>query len=303
MFAWSGLDRSKFAPIAPGGIVIGSLSPSLAAALGLPAGIPIVAGGHDQCPTALGCGCVEAGMAACGLGTFQCIAPLFEMPADPLKMLRNSLNIENHVLPDLYIAFVYNQAGALVKWFRNTFAADHRDEEDIYERLNKEIPREPTDVLVLPHFEPPQWPGYVPDSAGAILGLRTDTTRGEILQSIMECASLYLLPGAEALKELGQPLKSLVAVGGGAKSDAWVQINADIFGLPVVRPRNSEAGLVGAAMLAGLATGVYGSAAEAAARRVKVDRVFEPRDSNHAFYAAKSRQLAKVYPALRGIVS
>jgi len=303
LFDWSGLDKLKFPPIATGGSVIGQLSTAVATTLGLRPGIPIVAGGHDQCPTALGCGCIRTGMAACGLGTFQCISPLFEMPADPIEMLRNSLNIENHVLPGLYIAFIYNQAGSLVKWFRNTFAADHREEAGIYDRLNREIPTAPTDLLVLPHFEPPQWPAYVGDSSGAIIGLRTDTTRGEILKGIMECASLYLFSGAEALRELGQPLQSLVAVGGGAKSDAWVQINADIFGLPVVRPKMSEAGLVGAAMLAGLATGAFGSAEEAAERMVKVERVFEPNASNHEIYSAKGRRLSKVYPTLRGLLS
>lgn len=303
LFDWSGLDRSKFAPVVPGGTCIGQLATTPASELGLTAGIPIVAGGHDQCPTALGCGCVHSGMAACGLGTFQCISPIFEMPDDPLAMLRSGLNIENHVLSGLYIAFIYNQAGSLVKWFRNTFATDHRDLADIYDRLNLEIPPSPTNLLVLPHFDPPQWPTYVADSSGAILDLKTKTTRGEILKGIMECASLYLLPGVDALRELGQPLKSLVAVGGGAKSDAWVQINADIFGLPVIRPRNSEAGLVGAAMLAGMATGVFQSAVEAADRMVKTERVFEPNVSNHEFYVDKSRRLAAVYPAIRGILS
>ncbi len=299
LLEWSQLPRGKLGRVVSGGTVIGTVAGQIASELGLPANVPIVAAGHDQCATALGCGCTQAGMAACGLGTFQCIAPVFALPSDRLQMFRFGLNIEHHTLPALYITFLYNQAGALVKWFRDTFAGDQRGSADLYARLNAELPEAPTKILVLPHFAPPVWPRFIPDSAGAILGLHTHTTRGEILKAIMECATLYLLPGVEALANVGQPLETLVAVGGGAASDAWVQINADIFGVPVLRPRNPEAGLVGAAMLAGLATGTFRDAAQAASTMVQVERRFEPDQANHGLYVAKSQQLLDLYPALQ----
>ena len=302
LLTWSDLSRAKLGRVVPGGAVIGTVGRGIGARLGLPPGVPIVAGAHDQCVTALGCGCTEPGMAVCGLGTFQCITPVFTMPADPLQMFRHQLNIECHALAGRYVAFLYNQAGSLVKWFRDTFATHEKDAADIYARLAAEMPAAATGLLVLPHFDPPVWPRAIPDSAGAILGLHTHTTRGEILKAIMEGAALYFAPGVRALAEMGMPLKTLVAVGGGAKSDGWVQINADVLGVPVLRPRHAEAGLVGAAMLAGSATGVFRDVPEAAARMVQMDRRFEPRPDHHHFYAGQSERLAALHPLLREVL-
>lgn len=304
LLSWSGLKRDQFGRVVPGGMVIGTVADSMADELGLPRGVTVVAGGHDQCCTALGCGGIEAGKAVCGIGTYECITPLFRTVADPLDMLRENLNIEHHVLPELYVAFLFNQAGGLVKWFRDTFAAAEaeRDQGDIYGLLTAEMPAEPTRLLVLPHFDPPLWPRYIGDTAGVILGLRTGTRRGEILKAIMESTTLYFVQGIEALRRMGINLTEFIAAGGGAKSDAWLQIKADIFGIPFVRPRIAEAGLTGAAMLAGLATGVFGTPSEAARAFVRKDRVFEPDEGRHAIYREKWAVYQQVFPATRELL-
>ena len=239
LLAWSGLERRILGRVVPGGTVVGTVSDDMAARLGLPTGVRIVAGGHDQCCNALGCGAIEAGKAVCGIGTYECITPTFAPVQQPLAMLAEGLNIEHHVLPGLYVSFLYNQAGSLVKWFRDTFAAAEaaRGDADLYARLNAEMPDEPTELLVLPHFDPPQWPRYLPDTAGAIVGLHTSTTRGEILKAIMECTTLYFVDGIHGLRRLGIDLTECIASGGGARSDAWLQLKADIFNLPFVRTR------------------------------------------------------------------
>lgn len=299
---FAGIDARKLGRVTRSGTVVGEISPVVARELGVAPGAKLVSGGHDQCCTATGAGCIAAGQAVCGMGTFQCITPVFSWPADPLAMLRHSLNIENHAIDGLYVAFLYNQAGSLVKWFRDTFASDARSTADIYDQLNAELPPEPSDLLVLPHFDPPLWPTPIADSAGAIVGLHTSTTRGEILKAIMECATLYFLPGVRALAKMGMPVTSLTAVGGGARSNEWLQITADVFGVPVYRPTHTEAGLVGAAMLAGMATDVYPNASTAARLLVHLDRAFEPDASRHAFYQRKGQRLSRLYPALRSLL-
>ncbi|MFA5203919.1 MAG: FGGY family carbohydrate kinase [Lentisphaeria bacterium] len=302
LLAWSGLDRRRFGPVVPGGTRVGTVSAAAAAELGLPPGVALVAGGHDQCCNALGCGAIAAGTAVCGIGTYECITPVFARPADSARLLAARLNQEHHLLPDLYVAFLYNQAGALVKWFRDTFCAGEKTAgADLYARLNAELPAAPTRLLVLPHFEAPQWPRHLPDSAGAILGLHTTTTRGEILKAVMEGATLYFADSLAALHEVGAGLTGLVASGGGAKSDAWLQIKADIFGLPVVRPRTVDAGLAGGAMLAGLATGVFRSPAEAARAFVHPERTFDPDPGRHAVYQEKLAQFRQLYPATKNL--
>ena len=302
LLGWAGIDRDRLGVVCPGGTVVGTADPEAAAGLGLPAGVCVVAGGHDQCCNALGSGCVSAGEAVCGIGSFECIAPVYGPVQDPLGMLNLKLNIEHHVLPELFVSFIYNQAGTLVKWFRDTFAAADRPAEpggDVYAALNEEMPDGPTDLLVLPHFDPPLWPEYIPDSSGAIVGLRTTTTRGEILKAIMESATLYFADSISALRELGIDTRSFVATGGGARSDRWLQVKADIFGIPFVRPHISEGSLAGAAMLAGLATGRYAHPAEAVAHFVREDRLFEPDAGRHVQYSEKLAIYRDMFPATR----
>ncbi len=295
---WSGIPRAKLGRVVPGGTVIGAVAADMAAALGLPPGVRVVAGGHDQCCNALGCGGIRAGRAVYGMGSFDCITPIYRKPAEPLRMLHANLNIEHHVLPELYVSFLYNQAGLLTKWFRDTFAAADQPPAGvgIYEHLYAELPDAPTRLLVLPHFDPP--PHHVPETSGVIVGLKTDTTRGEILKAIVEGATLHFVQGIEALRGLGIDTTAFIAAGGGAKADKGLQVRADIFGVPIIRPRITEAGVLGAAMLAGLATGVCATAAEAAALFVHEDRRFEPDAARHACYREKHAQFRALFPTL-----
>ncbi len=305
LLSWSGLERKKLGRVVPGGALIGTVSDRAAAELGLPSGVRVVSGGHDQCCNALGAGCTRPGTAVCGIGTFECITPTYGEIREPLRLLSLRLNIEHHVLPGLYVSFLYNQAGVLVRWFRDTFAAADTapSGSNVYSALDREMPEAPTKLLVLPHFDPPMWPVHMTDSAGVILGLKTDTARGEILKSILECETFYFVDSLLALEKLGVATREFTATGGGARSDAWLQIKADIFGVPFVRPRISEGSLVGAAMLAGIATGVYASAAEAVNVFVKRERRFEPDALRHAIYREKLGLYRELFPATRVLLS
>ena len=304
LLAWSGLPRAKLGRVVPGGARIGTVADALASELGLPRGVQLIAGGHDQCCNALGCGAVAAGQAVYGMGSFDCITPVFGPPAEPQLMRKAGLNIEHHVVPGLFVAFLFNQSGLLVKWFRDTFAADTPTPPgaDIYTLLERELPAAPTRLLVLPHFTPPLFPRHLPDTSGVIAGLKSDTRRGEILKAIRECTALYFVDSLAGLQSAGIALTGFIASGGGARSDAGLQIRADVFGLPVVRPRITEAGVLGAAMLAGLGTGQLGSPAEAAAVFVRHERVFEPDAARHAAYRAKHALYQQLYPALQSIL-
>ncbi len=298
------LDADKLPHPLPGGAVAGELAPGAASELGLPAGVKVVVGGHDQCCNALGAGAVRAGQAVCGIGSFECIAPVYDRVPDAARMLSIGLNVEHHVLPGLYVSFLYNQAGTLVKWFRDTFAAGRPGEHGAtpYEQLAREMPSQPTNLLTLPYFEPTGSPGFVADAAGAILGLHTDTTRGEVLKSIMESATFYFVEPLADLASLGADLSELVATGGGARSDAWMQIHADVLGVPMHRPGITECGVLGAAMLAGLGTGRFASPDQAVERFVAIDRTFAPDPGRHARYAQRAALYRQVLPTLHELL-
>lgn len=296
LVAWSGIDRSKLAPVVPGGTVTGIVSDVMAKKLGLSPGVQIVAGGHDQCCNALGCGGITAGRAVYGMGSFDCITPVYKKPVDIQEMRRNNLNVEHHLVPGLFVSFHYNQAGLLVKWFRDTFT----DGTVSFSQLDAEMPDEPTRLMVLPHFDTP--PHHSPDTAGVIVGLRTGTRRGEILKAIREGSSFYFLEGMDALNSLGLGASEYIASGGGACSDKGIQLRADILGVPVVRPVITEAGVLGVAMNAGISTGIFQTFQEAVDRFVKIECRFEPDAKCHAFYRERHELYQQIYPSLKPVL-
>ncbi len=286
----SGLDRSKLPRCIPGGEIAGTVSDSAASELGLPKGVLVVAGGHDQCCNALGAGIAEGGKAVDGIGTFECIAPVYDHIPDAEVMLEIGLNVEHHVVNGLYTSFLYNQAGSLVKWFRDVFAADIKDDENVYETLNREMPDDPTDLLVLPYFEPSGSPDFVTECTGSIHGLKLNTQRGDILKAVMESVTFYFARHIGSLAKVGIDTSQFVATGGGAKSDRWLQIKADILGVPFIRPKSTECGIAGAAILAGAASGDFNSLKEGINALVAFEHTFEPDPDKHSVYKEKLKQ-------------
>jgi len=299
------LDRAKLADTAPSGTVIGTVSDHIADELGLPPNVFIVTGAHDQCANAVGCGVIKEGRAVYGMGTFLCITPVFSKRREPAVMIKQGLNTEHHAVPGKYVSFIYNQGGSLVKWFRDTFAAaEHRQAEedrgDIYAHLISEIPKEPSDVMVLPHFTTTGPPEFILDSCGVIAGLRLETARGDILKGIIEGTTFYLKECVESLPPTGIEITDFRAVGGGSKSDAWVQVCADILGRPLVRPRITEAGALGAAIIAGVGCEVFSSYEAGVEAMVSLERTFEPDPQKQKLYESRFEKYRRLWPLMAG---
>jgi xylulokinase len=297
------LDRSKLPELAPAGTVIGEVSKGVAEELGLPSNVAIVAGAHDQCANAVGCGVIEAGRAVYGMGTFICITPVFSRRRAPNVMMGRGLNTEHHAVPHKYVSFIYNQGGSLVKWFRDTFAAAERQEaertgQDVYAALMAEMPREPSRVMLLPHLARTGPPAFIGDSSGVMAGLRLETSRGEILKGILEGMTFYLKECVEDLPATGIEITDFRVVGGGSKSDTWVQISADILGRPFVRPRITEAGALGAAIIAGVGSGVFPTYEAGVAAMVKLERTFEPDRRRQALYQGRFEKYRQLWPLM-----
>ncbi len=290
LLALTGLDREKLPTTAPSGTVVGTVSPRVARELGLPAGVAITTGAHDQCANAVGCGVIEPGLAVYGMGTYICITPVFRQRPDPDVMVARGLNTEHHAVPGAYVSFIYNQGGSLVKWYRDTWAAaDHRAAQaegaDVYDQLFAEWPDGPSGLVALPHFTTTGPPDFISDSCGVIAGLRLETPRGAILKALVEGATFYLKDCVDGLPETGVAINDFRAVGGGSQSDVWVQLSADILGRPLSRPRITEAGALGAAIIAGVGSGVFGGYASAVEAMVKLERTFTPDTVRHQRYA------------------
>ena len=239
-----------------------------------------------------------------GLGTFICIVPVYRRRRQARPMIERGLNTEHHAAPGRFVSFIYNQGGSLVKWFRDTFAAaEHRQAvengSDVYPHLFAEVPEGPSGLLVLPHFTATGPPAFVADSCGVIVGLRLETPRGAILKAIVEGTTFYLRECIEALPATGIEIADFRAVGGGSKSDGWVQTCADIIGRPFTRPQVAEAGALGAALIAGVGVGEFGSFEQGVEAMVKLERTFEPDPARQALYDEWFERYTRLWPTLR----
>jgi len=303
-----GLRLDQMADLRLGGQVLGEVAPAMSDQLGLPRGVKVVTGGHDQCCTALGAGVIRSGMAVYGMGTFICITPVYDRIPDKAKMLASGLNIEHHVIGGHYVSFLYNlTGGALLKWYRDQFGRLEKREAaergvDPYDILLADLPAEPTSLLVLPHFAVTGPPLFESRTKGAILGLTLETNHQTFLKGLLEGVTYYFREGLDLLEQAGVTVHEFRATGGGAKSPVWLQIKADILGTPLATVKVTEAGALGAAILAGVATAVYRSIQEAVGAVAKVDRVFEPDSARHARYREQFEKYRRLYPALKEIL-
>ncbi|OGS18105.1 MAG: hypothetical protein A3J83_02840 [Elusimicrobia bacterium RIFOXYA2_FULL_40_6] len=304
----SGIDKSKLSKAMPSGTKIGSISDSIAQELGLPKCVEAVTGGHDQCCTALGAGIIKEGMAAYGIGTVICITVAYSKMPDKKIMFKNNLNIEHHTAPGLFVSLLYNYTGGSgLKWFRDTFGAEEKriakeTGRDVYDVMLENLPSGPTDILTLPHFVSTGPPLFESRSKGVIAGLTLDTKKEEILKSVLEGVTYYFKEGVDYMNNAGIKIKEFRATGGGAKSKKWLQIKADIFGVPFVTLKVNEAGSIGTAILAGTGIGEYSNIKEAVETLVKTGKTIYPNKENHKKYIEKVELYKQMFPAMKNIL-
>jgi len=304
----AGIDLDKMPSPVAAGTRIGSLSPAMAAELGLPSGTPIIAGTHDQCANAVGCGVIDKGLGMSGMGTYLCYVPVFLARGPAADMVRWGLCTEHHAAPGRFVTFIYNQGGLLLKGYRDPFARADREAaalsgQDVYELLIREVPPGPSSVTVLPHFTVTGPPEFTAQSSGVIVGLKLDTTRGDILKGIMEGAVFYHRELLDSIARVGIELTELRAVGGGSKSDAWLRMSADILGKPMVRAKVTEAGCLGASILAGVGIGAFASLEQGVAAMVRLGDRFEPDPARQAAYRESYERYRGLWPLMRGYLA
>ena len=283
-----GLARERLAAPLPSGTIVGEVR----ADLGLAKGAVVVTGGHDQTCGALGAGAVEPGMAMYATGSVECICPTFASPVFSAELQRNNLCTYDHVIPGRYATVAYSLTGGnILKWFREQFAPAEG-----YDALLATAARSPTKLLVMPYWTPSGTPYFDVNTPGVICGLRMNTTRGEILRALLEGVALEMRLNLEILRESGCEVSELRAIGGGARSQFWTQLKADVINRPISRLNVEEAGCLGAAMLAFSAVG--GEPLAALVRRwVQPLSVVTPNADNR--YDALFSKYREAYPLLR----
>ena len=301
------LDKAIWSKPVPSGTIIGNIRPTLAEELGLPANLRLVTGGHDQTCAALGAGGVHPGLGVVSTGTAEVLSAALSAPRLSNEMFESFYPCYLHAVKGMFFTFSLNHVGGLLlRWWRDNFAGQEASEAsqrgiDAYRLIDEHMPRGPSSVMVLPHFNGSGTPGCDLQSKGAVVGLTLATTRHDIARAILEGLTFELNLNLETMLACGIPIEALAAVGGGAKSAVWLQLKADILNRPLNTLRCREAACLGAALLAGTAVGIYKDLKEAVARTVQYEREFVPSTAQVQAYSERYATYKLLQPSLRVI--
>lgn len=282
LLSLAGLDESKMSTPVPSGTFVGTIHDELSVQLGLPSDLKVVTGGHDQVCAAVGAGVATIGTAIDGIGTVECITPAFSSPILESDFLNNNFACVPYAIPGMYVTYAFNfTGGSLLKWFRDNFAAKEEIEAretgiSVYRILDEKCAKQPTSVMVVPHFAGSGTPDMRPSDTGSIAGLTFQHGAPEIYRALLEGVTFEMKYNMELLKSVGVEITELRAVGGGAKSKLWLEIKAAITGCRILQLEVDEAGITGAAIMASVAVGNYSSINEAAKDFIKIKNVIEP---------------------------
>lgn len=303
----AGVEEDKFGEPVQAGTVVGELSKKNIDKFGLPEGVVLVSGGHDQACAALGAGVISSKLAVDGLGTTECITPAFDRPVISVTMAESGFACVPHVIKDMYVTYAFTfTSGSMLKWYRDNFGHVYigeaaRAKKNIYDMLIEKATKHPTDIFVLPHFAGAATPYMDAEARGAMVGLSINTKPEDIIKAILEGITYEIMVNVVRLREAGIDIDEFRVVGGLAKSDAYLQLKADMMGRKVTAMCVSEAGTLGVAILAGTASGMYKNIGEAVKNVVKIKKQFYPDKKNHEIYMEKFQTYKKIYPAVKSI--
>ena len=281
----AGIDQELLPETRASGEVVGTIPDSVASELGLPRGITVATGGHDQPAGALGAGIIEGGEAIYSTGTVEAICPIFGSFTMTESLVEGNLCCYPACVPGLFASLAFNfTGGSLLKWYRDTWAGPEIAEAaergvDVYDLLCGRIPSKPENLLILPHFTVTGTPYFDTESRGLIAGLTLNTTREEVVSAILSGVTYEMKLNLELLESSGVEIRRLRAIGGGAKSPVWIQRKADIMGIPIAVLETTEAPALGMAMLAGSVGGGAAKVRGMAERAVRISEVFDPEPS------------------------
>jgi xylulokinase len=272
-----GIPPSLLAPLGDSAGTAGLLCASAAAALGLPAGIPVAAGGGDTPMAALGSGLLAHNMAQLTTGSgAQIVVMQSRLP--PVSPVLNSFRAVNpgH-LPGWYVMAAMQNAGVALEWARNTLGLSWAE---AYARAFEARPVQDGGILFLPYLSGERTPWMNPRLRGAWIGMDPGSTPGQLMRAAFLGVAYSVRAGVDALRAHGIPFDSLRLAGGGSVHAAWRQLLMDVLQLPLDAVACPNASARGAAMLGGMAAAHWG-VADFSAMAPPSARLGEPQSLRH----------------------
>ena len=311
----AGIEEAKLPTPAPSGTVIGAIPREHSLDLGLAPGAALVAGGLDQACAAHAVGVGSGGVGSAGVGSggvgsaasallsLGTVAVLAMVLAEG-RPRPTAVPTGPHVVEGRSLTVAGAPAGgAVLRWYRDVLGAADAERArkhghaDFYDTIVSSAAEVETEAIVVPHFAGSRAAFADPDSLGVMAGLTFATDRRHLVRALLEGVALETAVMAERLAAAVDPVASLRAAGGGSQSALWMQIFADVLGVPVESAASSYAAAVGAALIAGSAVGAVDREAT-----MPVAARFEPDATRAESYRAKlvlSRRLYETMATVR----
>lgn len=299
------IDPALLPPILESADMAGRITPEAAELTGLLPGTPVAAGAADNCAAAVGTGVVAEGSAFITIGTSSVIfAQSAQVEVDPPGRLQT------------YCAAVPNawaltscalSAGLSLRWLRDQCCAEECREAarrgvGVYQVMDEQAAQSPIGsnrLIFLPYLMGERSPILDADARGAFIGLSAMHERRDMIRAVMEGVVFSLRQNMDLLRSMGVAPEKVRLCGGGARSALWRQMLADVLNLPVSTVQSEESPALGAAILAGVACGVYADVPSACALLVREGETVQPDPARHAAYEPFFRLYCAMYPALK----
>ncbi|SFJ88842.1 xylulokinase [Thermoflavimicrobium dichotomicum] len=249
----------------------GNLREDIAQQMGLTSATRVFAGGADNACGAVGAGILSHGRTMCSIGTSGVILSYLTQLPD----VKGKLHLMNHAQEGSYYAMgVTLAAGYSLQWFKEQFAQEYSFD-DIMQWIDQ-VPAGADGLLFTPYLVGERTPHADADIRGSFIGIHAAHTRAHFARSVVEGITFSLKESLTILQQAGQKSEHIVSIGGGAKSETWLQLQADIFGIEVVKLDHEQGPALGAAMLAAVGCGWFDTLDDCASNWLKPSQSFSP---------------------------
>lgn len=302
-----GMDPAMLPDIVACHDVVGTVNDKAAKATGLCVGTPVVAGGLDAACGTLGAGVTRKGQTQEQGGQAGGMSICMDSPvADPRLILGA------HVIPDLWLLQGGTVGGGgAMNWFEREFGGSERQEAEKngtnsfmeIDNQAKATPEGADGMVFLPYLAGERSPIWDANAQGVFYGVSFSKTRGHFARAVMEGVGYSLRHNLETAANAGATANTLNAMGGAANSRLWTQMKADITGCTIEVPSSDTATALGAAILAGVGTGIYKDFEEAAFTCVQIKRTHTPNPANKAVYDQGYQKYLQLYQNLKTMMN
>lgn len=276
------------------GSVLGALHPAAAEAMGLRAGMPVIAGVNDGTASMLGAGLHAAGDAVDTGGTSGGIGIYADRPIELPGVF-----VAPAPIPGLWVVGGATAAtGAAVDWLRGTVLGDRWSTDELFAAAAS-VPAGADGLVFLPYLAGERAPIFDDEARGAFVGLTLSHGAGHLARAVLEGGAFAVRHVAGPILAAGIPLGELRIAGRPTPGDLWARIKGDVLGVPVAIPTVGDTAVLGAAILAGVGVGAVPDLASGVAAMTSVARRIEPDRGNRARYDDMFAIYRDLYPALK----